>query len=426
MNILFLLPLLLLLAGLTIRFWLGLRQIRHVRNHRETVPLAFEKHVALADHQRAADYTVSRTHLMLVSALLSALLFLGWTIFGGLGLLHAALEEFLGTGLLQQVMFLVCFILIGRILIVPLSWWATFRIEDRFGLNRRNLSLWVGDGVKSFLLLTLIGLPTLTAGLWLVGEVGQTWWLWVWGLTMVFILLQLQLYPAVIAPLFNDFKPLRDPSLQSRVDSLMRRCGFVFKGLFVMDSSRRSSHGNAYFTGLGPSKRVVFFDTLLSLLSPAEIDAVLAHELGHFRHRHIPKYLGIIFLLTGACLAGLSFAANAPDFYTGLGVTPPSSIDQNPALTLALLVLVVPLFATFISPFLASYLRRNEFEADAYANEHANGEDLASALIKLYRNNASTLTPDPIYMRFYHSHPTVAERLGRLRAIDAAVVPSAG
>jgi STE24 endopeptidase len=421
MNIFFALSLLLLVAGLVIRIWLGQRQIRHVLLYRGTVPAAFEKQVSLADHQRAADYTVARTRFMIVTGLCQAAIFIGWTAFGGLEHLNADLLEFLGEGLFQQVALLACFFLLGRGLMLPLSWWVTFRLDGKFGLNRRSLGLWVSDGLKVLVLLTVIGLPGLTALLWMMTEVGSTWWLWLWGITMAFIVLQLQVYPTVIAPLFNNFKPLHDPALQARVDALMRRCGFVFKGLFVMDSSRRSGHGNAYFTGLGPSKRVVFFDTLLSLLSPAEIDAVLAHELGHCRHGHIPKYVGVIFLLTGVLLAGLGLASSTPSFYTGLGVTPPLPLDSSPAVTLALLALVLPLLDSLVSPLLATYLRRNEFEADAFAGEHARAEDLASALLKLYRNNASTLTPDPVYVRFFHSHPTAAERLARLgfRSHDA-------
>jgi STE24 endopeptidase len=273
--------------------------------------------------------------------------------------------------------------------------------------------LWVADGIKSTVVGALIGLPLLAAVLWLMGAAGDTWWLWAWGLWMGFNLLMLVLYPTVIAPIFNQFKPLDDPELQGRVQSLMQRCGFTAKGLFVMDGSKRSAHANAYFTGFGAAKRVVFFDTLLAQLSPGEIDAVLAHELGHFKHRHILKRIVMLFALSGVGLAALGFAASQAWFYTGLGVMP-SLLAPNDALALILFMLFVPLVSYFVSPLASLRSRQDEFEADAYASEHAQATDLASALLKLYKDNASTLTPDPLYVRFYHSHPPASERLGRL------------
>jgi STE24 endopeptidase len=305
------------------------------------------------------------------------------------------------------------FSLIGGLIGLPLSWWATFRLEARFGFNRSSLGLWVADGIKSSLVGALIGLPLLAAVLWLMGAAGGTWWLWAWGLWMGFNLLMLVLYPTVIAPIFNQFKPLDDPELQGRVQSLMQRCGFTAKGLFVMDGSKRSAHANAYFTGFGAAKRVVFFDTLLAQLSPGEIDAVLAHELGHFKHRHILKRIVVLFALSGVGLAALGYAASQAWFYTGLGVMP-SLVAPNDALALILFMLFVPLVSYFVSPVASLRSRQDEFEADAYASEHAEASDLASALLKLYKDNASTLTPDPLYVRFYHSHPPASERLGRL------------
>jgi STE24 endopeptidase len=319
----------------------------------------------------------------------------------------------MGPGLSQQIALVAAFSLIGGLIGLPLSWWATFRLEARFGFNRSSLGLWVADGIKSSLVGALIGLPLLAAVLWLMGAAGGTWWLWAWGLWMGFNLLMLVLYPTVIAPLFNQFKPLDDPELQGRVQSLMQRCGFTAKGLFVMDGSKRSAHANAYFTGFGAAKRVVFFDTLLAQLSPGEIDAVLAHELGHFKHRHILKRIVVLFALSGVGLAALGFAASQAWFYTGLGVMP-SLVAPNDALALILFMLFVPLVSYFVSPVASLRSRQDEFEADAYASEHAQASDLASALLKLYKDNASTLTPDPLYVRFYHSHPPASERLGRL------------
>lgn len=403
----------LLLAGFGVRQWLGSRQIRHVARHRSAVPLAFAEQIDLHAHQKAADYTIVKTRLGLLSATLGAMVLLGWTLLGGLNLLNQALLSAMGPGLWQQMALVVAFSLIGGLIGLPLSWWSTFRVEASFGFNRSSLGLWVTDGIKSAVVGALIGLPLLAAVLWLMGAAGNTWWLWAWGLWIGFNLLMLVLYPTVIAPLFNEFKPLDDPELQGRVQSLMQRCGFTAKGLFVMDGSKRSAHANAYFTGFGAAKRVVFYDTLLAQLSPGEIDAVLAHELGHFKHRHILKRIGVLFAVSGVALAALGFLANQPWFYAGLGVMP-SLNAPNDALALILFMLFVPLVSFFVSPLVSQGSRNDEFQADAYASEHAQASDLASALLKLYKDNASTLTPDPLYVRFYHSHPPASERLGRL------------
>jgi STE24 endopeptidase len=403
----------LLIAGFLTRQWLGSRQIRHVARHRNAVPSAFSAQIDLPAHQKAADYTIAKTRFDLLSASVGAMVLLGWTLLGGLNALNLALLSAMGPGLWQQIALVALFSLIGGLIGLPLSWWATFRLEARFGFNRSSLGLWLSDGVKSTLVGALIGLPLLAVVLWLMGAAGGTWWLWAWGLWMGFNLLMLVLYPTVIAPLFNQFKPLEDPELQDRVQSLMQRCGFTAKGLFVMDGSKRSAHANAYFTGFGAAKRVVFFDTLLAQLSPGEIDAVLAHELGHFKHRHILKRVVMLFALSGVGLATLGFVASQAWFYTGLGVMPTLSAP-NDALALILFMLFVPLVSYFVSPLVSQRSRQDEFEADAYASEHAQASDLASALLKLYKDNASTLTPDPLYVRFYHSHPPASERLGRL------------
>lgn len=403
----------LLIAGFGVRQWLGSRQIRHVARHRAAVPAAFAAQIDLTAHQKAADYTIVKTRLSLLSATLGAVVLLGWTLLGGLNTLNLALLSAIGPGLWQQIALVAAFSVIGGLIGLPLSWWATFGVEARFGFNRSSLGLWVSDGVKSALVGAAVGLPLLAVVLWLMGAAGNTWWLWAWGLWMAFNLLMLVIYPTVIAPMFNQFKPLDDPALQGRVQSLMQRCGFTAKGLFVMDGSKRSAHANAYFTGFGAAKRVVFFDTLLAQLSPGEIDAVLAHELGHFKHRHIIKRIGVLFAVSGLALAALGFLANQPWFYAGMGVMP--SLDApNGALALILFVLFVPLVSFFVSPLMSLGSRNDEFQADAYASEHAQASDLASALLKLYKDNASTLTPDPLYVRFYHSHPPASERLGRL------------
>lgn len=403
----------LLIAGFGVRQWLGSRQIRHVARHRAAVPAAFAAQIDLTAHQKAADYTIVKTRLSLLSATLGAVVLLGWTLLGGLNTLNLALLSAIGPGLWQQIALVAAFSVIGGLIGLPLSWWATFGVEARFGFNRSSLGLWVSDGIKSALVGAAVGLPLLAVVLWLMGAAGSAWWLWAWGLWMAFNLLMLVIYPTVIAPMFNQFKPLDDPALQGRVQSLMQRCGFTAKGLFVMDGSKRSAHANAYFTGFGAAKRVVFFDTLLAQLSPGEIDAVLAHELGHFKHRHIIKRIGVLFAVSGLALAALGFLANQPWFYAGMGVMP--SLDApNGALALILFVLFVPLVSFFVSPLMSLGSRNDEFQADAYASEHAQASDLASALLKLYKDNASTLTPDPLYVRFYHSHPPASERLGRL------------
>lgn len=405
----------LLVLGLVIRTVLASRQIRHVARHRGTVPAAFSDTISIEAHQKAADYTVTKTRFGLLETALDAALLLGWTLLGGLDWLNQALLGALGGGLVQQLALIAAFVAIGGLITLPLGWYATFRIEERFGFNKMTLSLWLGDLVKGTLVGALIGLPIAALVLWLMGAAGPAWWLWAWGVWMVFNLLALVLYPTVIAPMFNKFEPLADETLKARVNALMQRCGFAAKGLFVMDGSKRSAHANAYFTGFGAAKRVVFFDTLLKQLSPEEIDAVLAHELGHYKRRHILKRIVLMFALSLAGFALLGWVSSQAWFFSGLGVTP-SMDTPNDALALLLFMMVVPLFTFFLSPLMAQLSRKHEFEADAFAVAHTNGNDLASALLKLYKDNASTLTPDPVYARFYYSHPPASERLSRLQA----------
>ncbi|MCW5653735.1 M48 family metallopeptidase [Hydrogenophaga sp.] len=404
----------LLVLGLVVRTVLTSRQIRHVARHREKVPPAFSDTITLAAHQKAADYTIAKSRLGLLEMAVEAAVLLGWTLLGGLDWLNRTLLEALGPGMVQQLALLAAFALLGSLISLPLGWYATFRLEERFGFNKMTLSLWLSDLLKGALVGAVIGLPIAALVLWLMGTAGPAWWLWAWGAWMMFNLLALVLYPTVIAPLFNKFEPLADETVRARVNALMQRCGFSAKGLFVMDGSRRSAHANAYFTGFGAAKRVVFFDTLLQQLNPGEIDAVLAHELGHYKRRHILQRIVLLFALSLGGFALLGWVSSQAWFFSGLGVTP-SMDTPNDALALLLFLMVVPLFTYFLSPLMAQLSRRHEFEADAFAVAQTSGDDLASALLKLYKDNASTLTPDPVYARFYYSHPPASERLSRLR-----------
>lgn len=404
-----------LLAGLAVKFWLATRQVRHVAAHRDAVPPPFAGTVTLAAHQKAADYTVAKSRVGLLETAFGGAVLLGWTLLGGLDALNRALVDALGTGMVQQLALLACFALVGGLLELPFSLYTTFVVEERFGFNKITWKLWLGDLVKSTLLGAAIGLPIAALILWLMGAAGSWWWLWAWGVWMGFNLLLLVVYPTFIAPLFNEFQPLEDETLKARVTALMQRCGFAAKGLFVMDGSKRSAHANAYFTGFGAAKRVVFYDTLLAKLSPGEVDAVLAHELGHFKHKHIIKRIVALFALSLAGFALLGWLATRVWFYTGLGVRP--NLDgPNDALALLLFLLAVPVFSYFVSPLMARLSRKHEFEADAFAATQTSGKDLGSALLKLYEDNASTLTPDPVFVKFYYSHPPASERLARLGA----------
>ena len=407
-----------LVAGLLLKLWLQSRQIRHVMRHRHAVPEIFAQHVPLAAHQKAADYTVAKARLGLVEMALGSAVLLGWTLLGGLDTLHQALLAWLGGGMVQQLALLAAFALINGVIDLPLTLYQTFVLEQRYGFNQMTLRLWLADLAKSLLLGALIGLPIAAAVLWLMGSAGGLWWLWAWGLWMGFNLLLMVVYPVFIAPLFNKFEPLADASLTARVTALMQRCGFSAKGLFVMDGSRRSAHANAYFTGFGAAKRVVFYDTLLRQLAPGEVEAVLAHELGHFKHRHIVQRVVMMFAFSLAGFALLGWLSTRGWFYTGLGVIPNLSLDgsaPNDALALLLFMLAAPVFTFFISPLFAQLSRRHEFQADAYAVAQASGADLSSALLKLFEDNASTLTPDPVYVKFYYSHPPATERLARMQ-----------
>lgn len=406
----------LLVLGLLTKFYLATRQIRHVATHRNQVPAAFASTITLAAHQKAADYTIAKARLGMLEMAFSSALLLGWTLLGGIDLLNRTIVNSGLTAygsLVPQLVLLAAFGLISGLLDLPFTLYTTFRLEERFGFNKMTFKLWLADLVKSTGVGIVVGLPIVALILWLMGSAGSLWWLWTWVVWMGFNLLVLVLFPTVIAPLFNKFKPLDDEALKARVTALMQRCGFAAKGLFVMDGSKRSAHANAYFTGFGASKRVVFYDTLLQQLNPAEVDAVLAHELGHFKHKHIIKRIVMMFAMSLAGFALLGWLSSQVWFYTGLGVRP-NLLDANNALALLLFLLVVPLFSFFVSPLMAQLSRKHEFEADAYAVAQTDGRDLQSALLKLYKDNASTLTPDPVFVKFYYSHPPASERLGRM------------
>jgi STE24 endopeptidase len=402
-----------LMAGFLLKVWLTTRQVRHVVQHRAVVPVAFADRISLEAHHKAADYTVTKSRFGLLELSFGTAVLLAWTLLGGLDWLNQTLLAVLGTGMWQQLALLGSFIVIGGIIDLPFTLYQTFVIEERFGFNKMTAKLWLFDLLKSSLIGALIGLPLAALILWMMRATGNLWWLYTWLFWMGFNLLLLVIYPTIIAPLFNKFQPLEDEGLKARVTALMQRCGFAAKGLFVMDGSKRSAHANAYFTGFGASKRVVFFDTLLKQLNPGEVDAVLAHELGHFKHKHIIKRIASMFAMSLVGFALLGYLSQQAWFYLGLSVRP-SPTGSNDALALLLFMMAVPVFTVFISPIFAQFSRKHEFEADAYAVAQTNGTDLKNALLKLYQDNASTLTPDPLFVKFYYSHPPASERLARM------------
>jgi len=398
-----------------LKLWLLLRQMRHVWSHRDTPPPAFAAAIPLEEHRKAAAYTLAKARLGLLHLAVEAGLLLAFTLGGGLQALHDWLAGLIESPLLAGTALLLALAFISAAVELPLGLWRQFRIEARFGFNRQTLGGYVADLVKQAALSLAIGAPLLLLVLWLMGIMGESWWLWVWGVWMGFNLLVLAIYPTLIAPLFNTFTPLPDPALRARIEALLARAGFKSSGVFVMDGSKRSSHGNAYFTGLGKSKRIVFYDTLLNQLSHDQIEAVLAHELGHFHHRHIIKRIAFMFAFSLALLALLAWLKGAPWFYAGLGVE--SAMD---ATALALFFLVLPVFLFPLTPLMSLYSRRHEFQADAFAARHSLPAHLISALVRLYRDNAATLTPDPVYSLFYDSHPKAVERIEKLESYNQA------
>jgi STE24 endopeptidase len=404
-----------LLATLTVKLWLSVRQLRHVLAHRDAVPVQFAEKIPLAAHQKAADYTVDKTRLKIVMLLVNAVMLVGFTLLGGLQWLSVQLIELAGPGMLYQIALLVAVMLISSVVDLPFDYYKQFTLEEKFGFNKMSRSLFFSDLLKNTVVGAAIGLPLVWVTLTLMEKAGELWWLYAWVLWCGFQVLMLGFYQTVVAPLFNKFTPLQDDSLRARIEGLMQRVGFASKGLFVMDGSRRSAHGNAYFSGFGAAKRIVFFDTLLSRLAPNEIEAVLAHELGHFKLHHVIKRIGVMFILSLGFLALLGFLKNQLWFYQGLGVTPMFNAS-NDAMALILFMFALPVFSFLLSPLTSISSRKHEFEADAFAAKHSSSQDLISALVKLYEDNASTLTPDPLHSAFYDSHPPASLRVERLLA----------
>ncbi|WP_298015578.1 M48 family metallopeptidase [uncultured Castellaniella sp.] len=403
-----------LIGDLLIRYWLARRQIRHVLAHRDTIPAAFADHISLRSHQRAADYTVARCQLSMIERIAEAAILLALTLLGGLQALDIALGRVIEHELWRQLALVGCVLaLLGAVGLV-FSAWRTFRLEARYGFNRMTPRLFLTDALKMLLITLALGAPLLAAILWIMGATGTDWAWWAWGVWVAFNLLVLWLYPSFIAPIFNRFTPLDDPELSQRIHALAQRCHFGLSGLFVMDGSRRSAHGNAYFTGFGRHRRIVFFDTLLSRLNADEVEAVLAHELGHFAHHHILRRIVVSFVTAGIFLHLLAWLSTQLWFYTGLGIVPQLG-RPNDGLALVLFMLTLPVFTFWATPLASLLSRRDEFQADRYAVRQCGPEPLSSALVKLYDDNAATLTPDPLHSAWYDSHPSAAVRIAHLR-----------
>lgn len=404
-----------LLCSVSIRFWLANRHIRHVRRHRNAVPPQFAHQLSLEAHQKAADYTVTRVQLGIVSLLVDHAVLLVMTIFGGLQWLSANLGDYLGHGMRFQIGLIAAFSILTSLIDLPFDLYRQFVIEERFGFNRMTWKLYLIDTLKSSAIGVAIGLPLLWLVLYLMGATGAYWWLYAWVVLALFQIGMQWIYPSVIAPLFNTFTPLNDESLRARIEGLMQRVEFSSNGLFVMDGSRRSGHGNAYFTGFGARRRVVFYDTLIEKLNPPEVEAVLAHELGHFKLRHIKNRMVVALGISLIFLALLGFLKTQAWFYTGLGVLPLLN-GSNDALALLLFMLTMPVFTFALGPIAAWFSRKHEFEADAFAAKHSNQHDLISGLVKMYEDNASTVTPDPLYSAYHDSHPPASIRIAHLLA----------
>ncbi len=394
--------------------WLSMRQGKHVQAHRDKVPKAFEDQISLSAHQKAADYTVAKGRFGRKENIYGVIILLAWTFGGGLALLSNAWDGLGLSSMLTGVLFLLSFIVIGSLLDLPFSYYRTFVLEDKFGFNRNTPALFFSDFIKQTLLTLIMGALLIWVALWMMQSTGELWWLYLWAAWIGFALFMMWAYPAFIAPLFNKFTPLDDAALQQRVENLLARCGFKSQGIFVMDGSRRSGHGNAYFTGLGSNKRIVFFDTLLNTLNEDQIEAVLAHELGHFRRKHVVKNMVVMAVISLIGLALLGWASNQTWFYEGLGVS-----QQSNAMALALFMLVIPVFMFFLHPLMTSLSRKYEYEADAYAASVSSADDLIAALVALYKENASTLTPDPLVSAVYDSHPPAAMRIAHLQTNSA-------
>ncbi len=400
---------LLVITTLT-RIWLGRRHVSHIQSNRNQVPPAFASSISLDAHQKAADYSTAKTRLVIAESIAQAILLAVLTIGGGLMLIDETWRGVLAESeIIRGALVILTAFLVSSVIELPFDYYKSFVVDQRFGFNKMTPSMFFTDIVKHSIVGLLLGAPILFAALYLMQGSGQYWWLYLWVVWSVFNLLMLAIYPTFIAPLFNKFSPLADESLKSRIEALLTKCGFRSQGLFVMDGSTRSSHGNAYFTGFGSSKRVVFFDTLLDRLDTNEIEAVLAHELGHFKHHHVIKRIVLMFVVSFLGLALLGWLKQQGWFYEGLGITQPSDY-----MALLLFLLVSPVFLFLLRPLMASYSRKNEFEADEYAARNADAKYLVEALVKLYRDNASTLTPDPLHSAFYDSHPPASIRISKL------------
>ncbi len=412
-----------LLLTLVLQFWLGSRHIRHILQHRAAVPAEFAAKIPLDAHQKAADYSIAKTKLGMMMLVLSTAVLIGFTLFGGLQYLSTAIVKMTGPGMAYQLSLLASFALISSLIDLPFDYYKQFVLEQKFGFNKMTPGLFFADMLKSTLLGAAIGLPLIWVMLTLMDKSGALWWLYAWMVWSGFQLLMMLIFPTWIAPLFNKFTPLSDDALRSRIEGLMQRVGFASKGLFVMDGSKRSAHGNAYFSGFGASKRIVFFDTLLARLAPEEIEAVLAHELGHFKLKHIVKRISVMFVISLGFLALLGFLKQQTWFYTGLGVEP-MLLASNDAMALILFMLSLPVFTFVLSPLTSISSRKHEFEADAFAAKHSNADNLVAALVKLYEDNASTLTPDPLHSAFYDSHPPASLRISRLQQASLPLSPA--
>lgn len=399
------------LLSTALKLYLSMRQTIFVAKHKKKVPTDFADTITLEDHQKAADYTLAKQRLGRYQILYEAFLLLVFVLGGGLNWLAVLSMSLVSSPLWQGVVLCGLFIIINMILSLPFDYYRTFKLEADFGFNHTTRGVFMGDLVKGLLLTVILGLPLITAILYLMGVMGEFWWFYVWLLWLGFSLLMMWAFPTFIAPLFNKFEPLIDETLKARIEQLLQRTGFMSKGIFIMDGSKRSGHGNAYFTGLGNNKRIVFFDTLLKDLSAEEIEAVLAHELGHFKHKHILKGMAFTFALSLLILFIIGQLMVQPVFFQGFGIDFPSH-----AMALLLFFLVLPVFTFPFSPMGSIFSRKNEYEADKFAKENANAAALISALTKLYQSNASTLTPDPWYSRFYDSHPNASQRIAALRA----------
>ena len=409
-----------LILTVIVRAWLAARQLRHVLRHRAVVPPEFAEKIPLAAHQKAADYTVAKTKFGLLTLIFNSVVLIGFTLLGGLQWLSISVFQLTGPGMPYQIGLLVAFTAITGLIDLPFDYYKQFVLEQRFGFNQMSRALFFVDMGKGLLLGAAIGLPLIWVVLTLMDRSGGLWWLYTWLVWSGFQLLMMVLFPSVIAPLFNKFTPLADAALKARIEGLMQRVGFASKGLFVMDGSKRSAHGNAYFSGFGANKRIVFFDTLLARLVPQEIEAVLAHELGHFKLKHIVKRIGMLFAISLAGLALLGYLKNQLWFYSGLGVDPLLLPGQSSdALALILFVLVLPVFTFLLGPLMSLSSRKHEFEADAFAARHTDARDLVAALVKMYEDNASTLTPDPLHSAFYDSHPPASVRIRHLKQVAA-------